>query len=73
MDETFALLGRAFYKRLTTEPALLGRLSLRPRHPARELLATVLGDVADGAESAMELRYLRDVERAHGLPRGRRQ
>jgi very-short-patch-repair endonuclease len=28
---------------------------------------------ADGAESAMEIRYLRDVERPHGLPRGRRQ
>ncbi len=26
--------------------------------------------MADGAESAMEVRYVRDVERAHGLPRG---
>jgi very-short-patch-repair endonuclease len=33
----------------------------------------VLADVADGAESAMEIRFVRDVERAHGLPRGRRQ
>jgi very-short-patch-repair endonuclease len=32
-----------------------------------------LGDVASGAESTMEVRYVRDVERAHGLPRGERQ
>jgi very-short-patch-repair endonuclease len=73
VDETFALLGRAFHRRLTTESALRGRLSLRERHPRRALLAMVLGDVADGAESAMEVRYVRDVERAHGLPQGQRQ
>ena len=33
----------------------------------------VLADVAEGAESPLERRYLRDVERAHGLPRGERQ
>ena len=73
VDETFALLGRAFQRRLTTEEALRGRLSLRARHPRRELLQLVLGDVAAGAESAMEIRYVRDVERAHGLPTGVRQ
>ena len=73
VDETFALLGRAFQRRLTTEQALRGRLSLRARHPQRQLLELVLGDVAAGAESAMEMRYVRDVERAHGLPTGARQ
>ena len=73
LDETFALLGRAFQRRLTMEEALRGRLSLRARHPRRELLQLVLGDVAAGAESAMEIRYVRDVERAHGLPTGVRQ
>jgi hypothetical protein len=29
--------------------------------------------VAAGTNSALERRYLRDVERAHGLPEGRRQ
>jgi hypothetical protein len=33
----------------------------------------VLGDVGTGAHSALELRYLRQVERPHGLPTGRRQ
>ena len=29
--------------------------------------------MADGCHSLLELRYLRDVERRHGLPRGSRQ
>ena len=33
----------------------------------------LLTDVADGVESPLELRYLREVERPHGLPRGKRQ
>ena len=33
----------------------------------------MLDDVAVGAESALELLYLRDVERPHGLPVGSRQ
>ena len=73
VDETFALLGRAFQRRRTAEEALRGRLALRSRHPKRELLELVLGDVSAGAESAMEIRYVRDVERAHGLPASVRQ
>jgi hypothetical protein len=33
----------------------------------------VLVDVRDGVRSPIELDYLRDVERAHGLPVGQRQ
>jgi very-short-patch-repair endonuclease len=33
----------------------------------------VLADVAAGAESVMEVRFVRDVARAHGLPAGRLQ
>jgi hypothetical protein len=73
IDEILALLGRAFQRHRTTERAILASLAARSRHPRRALLQEVLGDVAGGAESAMEVRYLRDVERAHGLPRDRRQ
>ncbi len=45
----------------------------RSRLTHRRLLANVLGDVAAGAQSALEIEYLRDVERAHGLPDGERQ
>jgi len=73
IDDLFALLGRAFQRPAPTEAALRGRLADRRRHRRRALLLEVLSDVAEGAESPMELRFLRDVERAHGLPRGRRQ
>ncbi|GAA1399022.1 hypothetical protein [Luteococcus peritonei] len=48
-------------------------LALYRRMPGRRLLDDLLEDVQDGAVSPLELRYLRDVERAHGLPRGQRQ
>ena len=71
--DTLANLGRAFYRGLVTEESLLALLARRSRHPQRRLLTDVLGDVAAGAESVMEVRFVRDVERAHGLPPGRRQ
>ena len=39
----------------------------------REWLTVALDDVADGIMFSLELRYVRDVERAHGLPAARRQ
>ena len=39
----------------------------------RRELAAALADVGTGAHSLLELRYLRDVERPHGLPAGQRQ
>jgi len=38
------------------------------RHPKRDLLLEISHEVADGAESALELRYRRDVQRPHRLP-----
>lgn len=73
VDGMFALLGRAFQRGLTDEDTLRRRLEARAKHHHRALLASVLADVGSGAESTMEVRYLRDVERAHGLPRGERQ
>jgi hypothetical protein len=43
-----------------------GRLRHRP------LLCDLLGQVREGVQSPLELRYRRDVERAHGLPSGAR-
>lgn len=36
-------------------------------------LLAALADVAEGAQSNLEWRYVRNVERAHGLPAARRQ
>ena len=64
---------RAVQSRGLTPAGLQRRLDRRSRHGQRAMLTEVLDDVGTGAESALELRYLRDVERAHGLPRGERQ
>ena len=59
--------------RRTTTVQLREALRQRRRARHRQLLQDLLHDVATGAESPLEIRYLRDVERAHGLPAGRRQ
>jgi hypothetical protein len=57
-----------------TSPVRLQRvLETRSRHGRRALMNELLADVAQGADSPLELRYLRDVERPHGLPQGDRQ
>ncbi len=52
---------------------LLRRAAQRGRLRNRRLLVDVLDAVDDGIESPLELRYRRDVERAHGLPRATAQ
>jgi hypothetical protein len=69
---TVEVVTRAVQQRLVTPPALLEALGARRQHPRRALLASLLADVAEGVESGLELHYLRDVERAHGLPRWNR-
>lgn len=44
----------------------------RPRLSHRRMVTDILADLA-GVESTLEWAYLRDVEKAHGLPTGRRQ
>lgn len=57
----------AVERRRTTSRRPQRALAGRPRHPRRELLDGLLADVAIGVRSPLELTYLRDVERAHGL------
>lgn len=52
---------------------LLRRAGERRRLRHRRLLCDVLGAVREGVESPLELRYRRDVELAHGLPRATAQ
>jgi hypothetical protein len=63
---------RAPQRRLTTASRLLIALNSWPRHRWRGLLREILAETRTGATSALELRYVREVERAHGLPCGRR-
>lgn len=71
-DDAVALLSAAVRAGAHPEE-VLGALGRRPRARHRGLVIELLGEVVDGAESAMELRYHRDVERRHGLPRSTRQ
>ncbi len=68
-----AVLGDACQLRRTTPQRLVAALAALPRLPRRRLLTEVLDDVAAGAYSALERRYLLRVERPHGLPTAARQ
>ena len=63
---------RSIQRRLTTALRLRAALSSRPRHRHRWLLQEVLDEAGSGVHSQLERRYLRDVERRHRLPSGRR-
>lgn len=64
---------RACQRRLTTPDRIAAALAERGRIRWRRDLAEAVAEVPEGVHSPLELRYLRDVERRHGLPRGDRQ
>lgn len=72
-DQAFHWLSRAVGRGLTTDSRLRAALAGRRRIRWRAELLIALGDVADGIMSPLERRYVRAVERAHGLPPARRQ
>jgi hypothetical protein len=73
VDDAIGWLARACARRLTTPSRLAATIAGRRRVRWRRMLCAALDDVALGCHSLLELRYLRDVERAHNLPVGRRQ
>ncbi|MDW5328967.1 type IV toxin-antitoxin system AbiEi family antitoxin domain-containing protein [Plantactinospora sp. KLBMP9567] len=73
LDQALGWLTRACAQRLTTSDRIGRALRSRRRMRWRPELLTALADVATGCHSWLELRYLRKVERPHGLPRGVRQ
>lgn len=73
LDRSVGVLADVVQQGRTTPRRLLDALSERPRLRHRSVLTMVLADVQSGVHSVLEHRYLRDVERAHGLPSGRRQ
>ncbi len=73
LGDAVALVTRACQSRLTSPAKLSDELRRRRTQRWRRHLLEAVSDAAEGAHSLLELRYLRDVERAHGLPAGRRQ
>jgi hypothetical protein len=72
-DDACGWITKACAKRLTTEEKLLAALAMRKKMRWRAELDDVLAAAGNGIHSVLEYRYLRDVERAHGLPRSRHQ
>ena len=72
-DRAIAVAAKAIGLELTSTDRLRQALAERPRQSDRSLLLEIFAEVAEGCESPAERRYIRDVERAHGLPVGRSQ
>lgn len=73
LNAAVAHAARAVQLRLTTADRIADALRERRRHRWRDGLRLALGDIGDGAESTMEVRYVSGVERPHRLPPSRRQ
>ncbi|GAA2161296.1 putative AbiEi antitoxin of type IV toxin-antitoxin system [Humibacillus xanthopallidus] len=73
LDTAVALIAKACQTGRTTVHNLRLTLLSRPNQTHRSDLSEALSDIGAGAESSAERRYLRDVERAHGLPVAARQ
>ena len=72
-DDACGWITRACARRLTTEKRLRAAMKARKKMRWRTELKDVLAAAGDGIHSVLEYRYLRDVERAHGLPRSQHQ
>ena len=72
-DEAYAWICRAIGRRRTTAARIRAELAARPRLRWRQELELALGYASDGALSVLEFRYVRGVERRHGLPVAARQ
>ncbi len=72
-DDVCGWITRAVARRLTTEERLREALRHRKKIRWRDSIEDLLAAAGDGIHSVLEYRYLRDVERAHGLPRSRHQ
>jgi len=72
-DDAVGWVALACGRRLTTPARIAGAARRRTRMRWRREIEHACADVAKGCHSVLELRYLRDVERAHGLPEADRQ
>ncbi|PZS29960.1 MAG: hypothetical protein DLM59_11945 [Pseudonocardiales bacterium] len=72
-DQALAIVANACQRRRTTANRLASTVTTRRNLRWRSPVLAALRDIAEGAHSLLEIRYLRDVERRHRLPEGRRQ
>jgi hypothetical protein len=72
-DHAYTWIARAVSRKLVTISDLRAALAVRQRVRWRNWLNEALEDASDGVHSSLERRYVRDVERAHGLPASQHQ
>ncbi|MGH3209294.1 MAG: hypothetical protein ACRDNO_16190 [Trebonia sp.] len=72
-ERGYSWIARAVGQDLVTVAMLRAALEGRSRIRWRAWLTEALDDSRDGVNSPLERRYVRDVERAHGLPNAERQ
>jgi very-short-patch-repair endonuclease len=73
LEQALGWITRGCGRRLVRPDRIASAIDARKKVRWRGELLAAVNDVAEGVHSPLELRYLRDVERAHGLPRGSRQ
>jgi very-short-patch-repair endonuclease len=73
VEQALGWIVRACGRRLTRPERITAAIAARKKVRWREELLVATGDAGTGSHSPLELRYLRDVERAHRLPTGSRQ
>jgi very-short-patch-repair endonuclease len=72
-DEAYDWICRAIGRGRTTAGRIRKALDARPKFPNRRDTELALGDASEGALSWLELRYVRGVERIHGIQAAKRQ
>ncbi len=72
LEDAVGLISEAVRRHVVTLPSLRSTIDERARVRNRRLLLALIADL-EGIESTLEYVYRRDVERAHGLPKGERQ
>jgi hypothetical protein len=72
-DEAYNWICRAIGRRRTTAARIRAAMDERTRMRWRKDLELALGDAGEGVLSLLEYRYVRYVERPHGLPAAKRQ
>lgn len=70
--EVIQVIGRTFATGLTTPGRLLDVMDKRSRQSHRQLIVQLCGDLR-GVDSPLELRFVNQVQRPHGLPVPERQ
>jgi hypothetical protein len=73
LEEAVAWVTHACSRRLTTGGLLLAAMAERTKLRWRAELTDALSEASTGVHSRLEWRYVRHVERPHGLPRATRQ